>query len=104
MCTRIYEHQCDSLSFQLMWSVEEVHVSHMISIRRMSKRLSNQPTTGLIMHAGTARVMRNQPKIEDMSHWSFHNNRFLSMTQEMNPRIASIQYVRLFRNVTSSEM
>ena len=46
-----------SLSFQQMWSVEEIHVSHMISIRRMSKRLSNQPTARLIMHAGTARVM-----------------------------------------------
>ena len=48
MCTCIYENQC---SFQLIWSVEEAHVSHMISIRRMSKRL------GLIMDAGTARVM-----------------------------------------------
>ena len=57
MCARIYESYCNSLSFQLMWSVEEVHVSHMISIRRMSKRRSNQPTARLIMHAGTARVM-----------------------------------------------
>ena len=47
----------NSLSFQLMWSVEEVNVGHMISIRRMSKRLSNQPNARLIMHAGTASVM-----------------------------------------------
>ena len=89
-----------------MWSVEEAHVSHMISIRRMSKRLSNQPTARLIMHVGTARVMlgRNQLRIEDMSHWSFHNNRFLLMTQEMNPHIAPIQYIRLFQNVTSLEI
>ena len=26
------------------------------------------------------------------------------MTQEMNPRIAPIQYVRLFKNITSLEM
>ena len=43
--------------FQLMWSVEEVHVSHMISIKRMSKRLSYQPVTRLIMHTGIACVM-----------------------------------------------
>ena len=54
MCTRVYENQCKSLSFQLMWSVEEAHV---ISIRRMSKMLQNQPTARLIMRAGTARVM-----------------------------------------------
>ena len=33
-----------------------VHGS-MLSIRRMSKKLSNQPTAKLIMHAGTPRVM-----------------------------------------------
>ena len=38
----------NSLSFQEMWSVEEVHVSHTISIRKMSKRLSNQPTARLL--------------------------------------------------------
>ena len=59
-----------------MWSVEEVHVSHMISVRRMTKRLSNQPTARLIMLAGTAGVMLalDEIRIEDMSLWSFHNN------------------------------
>ena len=57
MFARIYENCGKSLSFQLLWSVEEVQVSHLISIRRMSKRLSNQPTARLIMQAGTARVM-----------------------------------------------
>ena len=42
MCTCIYENECESLSFQLMWSVEEMHVGHKISIRKMSNRLSNQ--------------------------------------------------------------
>ena len=57
MCARIYEGCGKSLSFQLLWYVEEVHVSHLIAIRRMSKTLSNQPTVRLIMHAGTTRVM-----------------------------------------------
>ena len=57
MCMRIYENKRKSLSFQLMCSVEEKRISHMISIRRMSKRLYNQPTARLIMYAGTARVM-----------------------------------------------
>ena len=51
-------------SFQLIWTVEEViHVGHMISIRKMSKRLSNQPTTRLIMHSGTARFMLSLDQI-----------------------------------------
>ena len=88
-----------------MWSVEEVHVNHLILIRRMSKWLSNQSTARLIMHAGTVCTGRNQLKVEDMSHWSFHNDQvFLLMTQEMNPHMAPIQYVRLFQNVTSLEM
>ena len=36
-----------NLSFQLMWSVEQLHVSHMILIRRMSKTMSDQPTAEL---------------------------------------------------------
>ena len=87
-----------------MWSVEEVHVSHLISIRRMSKRLSNQPTTRLIMHAGTARVMLALNEIKDMSLWSFHSNHCLLMIREMNPCIAPIQYVRLFQNFKSLKM
>ena len=39
-----------------------------------------------------------------MSHLSFHDSRFLLMTQEMNPCIALIQYVKLFQNVTNLEM
>ena len=92
------------MQLSLMWSVEEVHVSHMISIRRMSKTLSNQPTARLLGLHCHACPGQNQLKIEDMPHWSFHNNGFLLMTQEMNPRIAPIQYVRLFQNVTSLEM
>ena len=51
-----------SLLFQLMWSVEEVHVSHLISIRRMSKRLSNQSTAKLVKRLSdrsTAKLIRN---------------------------------------------
>ena len=63
-----------------MWSVEEVHVSHMISITRMSKRLSKKPTARLIMHR-TARCHacpeQNQPNIDDMSYWSLDKNYFL---------------------------
>ena len=56
-CVRVFMKISANLSFQLTWSVEEVHVSHVISIRRMAKRLSNQQTARLIMRAGTACVM-----------------------------------------------
>ena len=66
-----------------MWSVEEVHVSHMTSKKRMSKRLSNQPTARLIMHAGTASVMLaldESTKNRGLSHWSSHNNHLFLLT------------------------
>ena len=51
MCTSIFGNECESHSFQLMWSVEEMHVGHKISRRKMSNRLSNQRTVRLIMLA-----------------------------------------------------
>ena len=55
----------------------------------MSKRPSNQPTARLIMHAGTASTGRNRLKIEDMLHWSFHNNCFFINDSRDEPSYGS---------------
>ena len=88
-----------------MWSVEEVHVSHMVSIRRMSKRLSNQPTARLLrLHVSCMSWMKSTKNRGHVLIGHFIITVFLLMTQEMNPRIAPIQYLKLFQNVTSLEM
>ena len=57
-----------------------MHVSYMTSVKECQK--ADHACWDCTCHACPG---RNQLKIENMSHWSFPNNRFLLMTQEMNP-------------------